>query len=189
MLSLVRRPQPPLKCPSVNPFKMCCPGHPYSYPEWYFTPLPTNWQQPDFRPLQFAQETRFSSKDGCLPTFECCSPGPDDPLGESYRLGYYQDSHNTIVTAWKSNDQKSDDLILQLMQDPLADKVYVLVKDDKDRQAFIAKFRMMKTIGKFRPILPVCESDFGSSCTINSQSIKDFAKRYLNGQSFQCVLP
>jgi len=38
-------------------------GHPYSLLPYHFQDLPCNWQQPDFRPIYFADQTRFPSKE------------------------------------------------------------------------------------------------------------------------------
>lgn len=59
-------------------------------PDLYFTPLTYKWQQDDYRPLHFTNETRFSYKDGCCRSKYDSSPNIAVIRGNSYRI------HDTI---------------------------------------------------------------------------------------------
>jgi len=63
-----------------------CWTKPISFLDKYFTPLTCAWQQPDYRPLFFSQDTRFSTKENYGPQIQfvdCATlnppPYPFDP--------------------------------------------------------------------------------------------------------------
>jgi len=56
-------------------------GHPYQLMEYYWDPLPCAWQQPDFRPLYFATQTRFPSKERYGPQCFAASGKMPPPRG------------------------------------------------------------------------------------------------------------
>ncbi len=101
---------------SNSQFK-CCPGHPYSYPQYYFTPLVCQWQQPDFRPIHFGNETRYSTKTGCIP-----------PACHIY-------TPKVAVVTYDAN------LIERLSCDLNIDRIYVIVTSLDQKREFIEKFK------------------------------------------------
>jgi hypothetical protein len=121
------------------------------------------WQQPDFHPLSFARETRFSSKDPCYYQPDC------DCSGETF--GNYQHIVTTAVV--DVSRLLSSTELMKRLADLKYDKVYVLCPNDQKRVKFINLYRREKEIiGKFQVVL-------------STQSPKEFAKHFLQGQRFE----
>jgi len=92
-------------------------GHPYFVLPYHFDDLPCNWQQPDFRPIHFADQTRFPSKEmygsQCpvgitlsqdkVPPKICCVPKCGCPATHVMPF-----PHNTATFAIYSTSQPTD---------------------------------------------------------------------------------
>ena len=103
---------------------LCCPGRPYSYPQLYFTPLTHQWQRPDFRPLQFERETRYSTK---VPSQPC--PG--------YR---YEHEMTHAVIAYEKGNKKSIENVLRATNDLNIDEMVIVTYDYDSKRDFILRF-------------------------------------------------
>ena len=109
---------------SYSQFK-CCPGRPYSVPDLYFTPLSYEWQQADFRPLQFSNETRFTSKTG----------------NNCVRPGHYQYTTRIAVLAYRADNPSSHAWLQHLADDHSIDRIYLVVSNCKDSRDFIRRYK------------------------------------------------
>ena len=109
---------------SYSQFK-CCPGHPYSFPDKYVTPLVCQWQQPDFRPIHFGNETRFTSKTGnnCIPPAR------------------YEYTTRVAVVAFHAGNERQAAQIKHLANDISIDRIYVVVTGKECKYDFIRRFK------------------------------------------------
>lgn len=141
----------------MSQFK-CCPGHPYSYPEWFFTPLTTEWQRPDFRPIHFGNETRFSSKTG-----KACIDA-----------GTYRYVRKFGIVAYEKGNQQQIDLLKELAYDRCIDKLYIVVTSWDDKMDFIKTFKRYYNIANKSKIY-IAKSN-------TMRELKCVADRYLQGE-------
>ncbi len=143
---------------SYSQFK-CCPGHPYSYPQYYFTPLICEWQQPDFRPIHFGNETRFTSKTGnnCIPP------------------GQYEYTTRVAVVAYHAGDDRQAKQIEHLARDLSIDRIYVVVTGKECQRDFLKRFK-----SDFRVRSKVVRTYLRTRN--DHKGLALFASRYLQGE-------
>lgn len=142
--------------PSDSQFK-CCPGRPYSFPWLYFTPLPCEWQQPDFRPIHFGNETRFTGKTGN----NCVRPAA------------YRYTTRVAVAAYSAGS--GADRIRSLAHDLSVDRIYVVTTSPECSADFIREFeRDFRVRSKVvRPYVRPSNDEEG---------LREFARRFLQGE-------
>lgn len=133
----------------------CCPGHPYSYPDYYFTPLTCQWQRPDFRPLQFEHESRSDYKVG--------------------QCGQYKYVTRVAVAPFDAGNEEQAKKIESLANDLCIDRIYVIVTSKESKYAFIRRF--MKN---FRVRNKVVRTYMRTSN--NKECLRSFAQRFLQGE-------
>ena len=143
---------------SYSQFK-CCPGHPYSYPQLYFTPLICEWQQPDFRPIHFGNETRFTSKTGN----NCIQPGN------------YSYTPRVAVMAYDAENERQMKQLEHVANDLSIDRIYIVATSKDSVRDFIQRVKNnFKVRSKVvRPYLKERNDKKG---------LDMFANRYLQGE-------
>lgn len=143
---------------SHSQFK-CCPGHPYSFPWLYFTPLPCEWQQPDFRPIHFGNETRFTGKTGN----NCVPPGK------------HRYTTRVAVAAFSAGNAEMAERIRSLARDLSIDRIYVVTTSRECSRDFIREFEKDFRV-RSKVVRPYVRR------TNDRTGLEDFARRYLQGE-------
>lgn len=185
-----------------NPLEFYCnPGRPYQFLDQYFTPLPCNVQQPDFRPLQFGGGTnnnRFAAKENYGPQcqfveynnynppmstewmanpnqFDYCVPKAGCPATHIV-------PHTVAIVPFPAQETaQSLDLfhrkLLGLMYNLNVDRIDVLCRDMNDRFDLIEWMRQPQGWARVTKVKP-----YVTGCPIDTACIQDYQRRYLQGQ-------
>lgn len=144
--------------PSYSQFK-CCPGHPYSYPQYYFTPLICEWQQPDYRPIHFGNETRFTSKTGknCIPP------------------GQYEYITQVAVMAYEAENKRMSEQLEQVVNDLSIDRIYLIMTNQNSVNDFITRYKKNFQV-RSKVVRPYIRPKN------DKQGLAAFAQRFLQGE-------
>jgi len=139
----------------------CCTGHPFQVPDLYFTPLPCEWQRPDFRPLHFPREGRHSYKERCPATYP----------GALCQATYEHEFKAAVISG--SNTQA----ILAAASDPMYDRLLVVVRSWEEKTAFINQFKDNMAVRSKAKIY----------LRRGQVSLREVGERYLQGEEYDVL--